>query len=145
MSSILGYILSGNIDEPGSLGSPFHSFNVGSTHLLRVKSEIVRPVSEDVKKVFGVEKNNFSSDDIQACENFEKTTKFENGRYTVRLPFKDHKETIGDNYAVTRSRLKSLVLNTFQNNEHLLCEYNNIVDEQRNEGNNRESSCERST
>ena len=55
MSSILGYIIS--VEISGSLGSPFHSFNVGSTHLLRVQSEIFRPVSEGrQKRFFGVEK-----------------------------------------------------------------------------------------
>lgn len=51
-------------------------------------------------------------EDFNACENFDKTTKFEDGRYEVSLPFREEHEAIGDNFAVTKNRLKRLTLHS---------------------------------
>ena len=127
VSSYLGYILSGNIDD-GKRNSSVHC-NIVSTHRLTVEMQ-VNSVVDDVKAVFGVESSQLSIDDLQVLKQFEKTTKFQNGHYEVELPFKNKNEVLGDNYVVAKNRLISLCTGTFKNNQELFIEYDKIIREQ---------------
>ena len=42
-------------------------------------------VSQDVKTVLGIENSKITEDDSLVHENFQKSAKFENGRYVVEL------------------------------------------------------------
>ena len=52
----------------------------------------------------------YSNDDDEARRHFNKTTLFENGRYTVQWPWKSHtaKCKLPDNFALAVGRMKSL-------------------------------------
>ena len=134
IASHLGYILSGefNPNQSSFVAHVSSCHPVASTHYLRVATEDAK-TTPLVKDVFGKTDVKMSDDDAFVTKHFEETCYFENGHYTIDLPFKEHVDTLGDNYIVARNRLKSL-LNTFKNNTELFIEYNRIINEQKNLG-----------
>ena len=88
--------------------------------------------SQDVKNIFGVETFEPMRDDLDVYERFQNTTIFVNGRYQVELPFQDRDDILGDNYKISRARLRSLYQNEFKNNLQLLNDYDEIIQDQNN-------------
>ena len=78
------------------------SSNIASTHYLRVELESTSSSFQEVKQVYGNHLNIFSEEDIYVLENFERTTKFKEGRNEVQLPFKEHAETLGDTWITAK-------------------------------------------
>ena len=62
-------------------------------------------------------------------ENFTEDIKFEDNRYTVKLPFKQDHPTIPHNYYLSLKRLNSLRIRLDINKE-LLQNYDNVIKEQ---------------
>ena len=77
----------------------------------------------------GITESPLKSDDDQAIENFNKTVKFTNGRYSVTWPWKELNPMLPDNYYLAEGRLKS-TLQRLKGDPHLLEMYATIIQEQ---------------
>ena len=101
---------------------------------MRVESHIHEnvKVKNELTSVFESENTKiFSQSQKDAIEFFDATTSFQNGRYEVKLPFKEETDVnISDNYSVRNIRLKNVSNNTFKNRPDLLTEYDYIIIEQ---------------
>ena len=62
-------------------------------------------------------------------ENFESDIKFENQRYLVKLPVKENRPLLPDNYNISLKRLDQLKMR-LDENENLLRSYDDIFQEQ---------------
>ena len=127
ISSKIGYILNGPVHSERS-----DEVSVFQTHVMRVQTEQIPDIKEVNKNFWnieatGVDKNNFENNRV--IENFSSEIKFENGRYDVKLPFKENFEVIEDNYAISKQRLKNL-WKKLRVDENLLSEYDNIINDQ---------------
>ena len=67
-------------------------------------------------------------DNDLALKNFEKNLNYGNGKYTVRLPWKDNYRSLPDNFELAEKRLKSLVKKL--SNNSLLEMYDEIIKSQ---------------
>ena len=82
-------------------------------------------ISEHHTKIFSNKNDNFIKNE-QVFVKFKKCLAFENNRYCVNLPFKNHSEVLPDNFNVARSRLISLK-RKLNSNPTLLNEYYQII------------------
>ena len=127
VASRLGFVLRGKLDIVSS-----STTNIVSIHALKVEAEKLCNSSQDVKNIFVVETFEPMRDDLDVYERFQNTTIFVNGRYQVELPFQDRDDILGDNYKISRARLRSLYQNEFKNNLQFLNDYDEIIQDQNN-------------
>lgn len=105
------------------------SINLLSTHVLRVNTESPR---DDLNKLWDLDSVGIREKD-SVCEAFEKNISFEEGRYSVNLPWKDHHELLPDNYENSVMRLNSQ-LKRLRNQLEVLKEYNAVIEDQVQKG-----------
>ena len=113
VSTTLGWVLSGHAGN-----APRHKFcivNFNATHVLRIKSEPVSVVShEDIlldstaSSLWDLE-NLGNLDKNSVHDEFLENISFDKGRYTVKLPFRKHHDTLPDIIYLGVTRLNSLV------------------------------------
>ena len=137
ISSKLGYIISGKIDKDIESSS----VNMVSTHVLKVDMEVVDKNFElnETSKFWRIEGLGINTHELKddsnnadtVVEEFENNIKFikEKRRYEVKLPFKENHSLLGDNYNLSKNRLKNL-LSQFDHDRNLLKEYDSIIQEQ---------------
>ena len=109
LGSKLGYILSGPMSDSTKHQT---STNLAITHVLRVDNSNMNSFNLDreVENFFKLETIGISNEeDKQVCENLLDDIQFSEGRYEVKLPFKDSNPIIEDNYNLSSNRLKGLV------------------------------------
>ena len=126
LKSTLGWILSGPVDDKIDLIKP-----EGSTSLFvnSFENEV-----EKMKKFWQTESLGICENEEGFLENFESKIKFNGNRYSVPLPFKKFdNEIICNNKPLAKKRLNAM-LNRFQNKPNLFKAYNDIIDQQKNEG-----------
>ena len=75
---------------------------------------------------FFLNKNDNFIENEKVFTEFRKCLAFENNRYCVNLPFKNHSEVLPDNFNAARSRLISLK-RKLNSNPTLLHEYDQII------------------
>ncbi|XP_070552477.1 uncharacterized protein [Ptychodera flava] len=81
-------------------------------------------------EAIGIRDSYEESDDDRALEHFNETVKFENGRYHVKMPWKEEQPDLPENRELAYCRLKTLV-QKLSKNPDLLEKYNAIIEEQR--------------
>ena len=82
-------------------------------------------VSEHHTKIFSNKNDNFI-ENKEVFTELKKCLAFENNRYCVTLPFKNHSEVLPDNFNMARSHLVSLK-RKWNSNPILLREYDKII------------------
>ncbi|GFT50985.1 integrase catalytic domain-containing protein [Nephila pilipes] len=66
--------------------------------------------------------------DSSSCDSFEENIQFRDGRYVVKLPWKDNlKESLDNNYEIAHERFSKLC-DKFKNDQSLYTEYKNVID-----------------
>ena len=137
VSTVLGWVLSGPAGK-----APRHklcSVNFNAAHVLRIESEPVSVVShEDVSLDSAVSslwdlENLDILDKNSVHDEFLENIFFDKGRYTVRLPFRKHHDTLPDNFDLSVTRLNSLVRHLKKSPE-LATEYSKVIEDQRKQG-----------
>ena len=126
MKTKLGWVVSGPVE---GVNSSQHS------HCFRVDAETIKeidPIVNELHKFWETE--NIGCDrDIAIEDEFEAEIKFENGRYEVKMPFKDEHPTLPDNYSLSKMRLNYLIKG-LKNNPSLAVEYQKVIDSQLESG-----------
>ena len=128
----LGWVLSGKMIGREVMTST----NLISAHVMKttVESEEDGRLEDLVHKFWSLDAINISDkNETGVFERFTETTFFENGRYTVCLPWKDAVGVIPDNFQLCQARLNSL-MRRLRKNPKLLQEYNEIIRRQQAEG-----------
>lgn len=134
LATKLGYVLSGPTmvrpeDKDG------YSVNLTATHVLKVESSIVKEdaLTSEVKKFWDYESLGIQDQNSSLYDKFIDEVEFVEGRYQVRLPFKEDHELLPDNFALCKSRLASL-LKRLGSNPEVARQYNDVIQEQREQG-----------
>jgi len=127
MKTKLGWVVSGPVEG---------IYSNEKSHFLRVDVEVlnreVDPLVNELHKFWETE--NVGSDRRIAIEDeFESEIKFENGRYEVKMPFKDEHAILPDNYALSKTRLTNLV-RKLKRSPSLAAEYQQVIKTQLESG-----------
>ena len=133
IASKLGFVLSGPISNSVEEESSSSQHVISSTHVLKVQSEIVSAkflLQNTLNKFWDLESLGISPEEHDVVHQFKADVKFnDEGRYEVKLPFKESHEHLNDNFITSKNRLNGL-MKKFKNDEKLLKEYNDIFVEQ---------------
>ena len=127
MKTKLGWVVSGPVEG---------IYSDEKSHFLRVDVEVlnreVDPLVNELHKFWETE--NVGCDRRIAIEDeFESEIKFENGRYEVKMPFKDEHAILPDNYALSKTRLTNLV-RKLKRSPSLAAEYQQVIKTQLESG-----------
>ena len=124
ISSNLGFIISGKIPKKSD------SIAAMSTHVLKADVDFVNKIEKfwDIESA-GVTPQKDVNDKI--VEDFERDITFNesSGRYVVKFAMKENHEILGDNFTVSKLRLKNL-LSKFKQDRELLASYDKIIRDQ---------------
>ena len=134
MESVLGWILSGPVDNDSRVESTHANFV--ETHVLRLESiaEIKETSLEaQVSKFWELESIGIQKQENTVYESFEDEISFELDRYEVKLPWKPYHPMLPDNYQLCRKRLKG-TFDRLCRDPILLQEYDSIIREQEDRG-----------
>ena len=95
------------------------------------KSLPLKPNLEDFWRLesIGITDSPVESDNRVACNKFNETLRYENGRYTVTWPWKDEVPNLTENRTLAVGRLKSL-----RDNPDLVQKYHDIIQDQLRQG-----------
>ena len=132
----VGWVLSGpvKIESKHTLAS----VNFVATHVLKVDANPINssleqnvPVEsfdlkDSVQRLWDIESIGIRDSEESVYDSFIENISFEEGRYTVQLPFKKHHQPLPDNYELSLVRLNSLY-RWLQREPALLKEYNSII------------------
>ena len=136
ISTKLGYVLSGPVSSTSSICSS-ETVNFTATHVLKVEAKIatetVDPLKSVLQKFWDYETLGIKNQENSVYDNFVENVEFVNGKYQVRLPFKEDHELLPDNFLHSKIRLHSL-LRRMQSKPEILAQYNNVIQEQLSEG-----------
>ena len=128
---------------PGPAGKvPGHKLcgvNFNATHVLRIESEPVSVVSHQdvsldsaVSSLWDLE-NLGILDKNSVHDEFLENIFLDKGKYTVRLPFRKHHDTLPDNFDLSVTRLNSLV-RLLKKSPELAIEYSKVTEDQKKQG-----------
>ena len=124
LETALGWVLSGPISHTESR----RHLTLLTTHTLGTYCSN-EELNTQLRSFWDLESLGISKTDKSVCETFSSSVKFEEGRYTVRLPWKESHPDLSSNYELSVSRLNGLLRRLHQNPD-ILEEYNSIIQEQ---------------
>ena len=130
LESTLGWILSGPMhDCPTPIST---EVNLADTHVLALTSAERHKESaleQQLAKFWSLESIGISRKELSLYETFQDEIEFADGRYQVRLPWKQDHPTLPDNYTLCKRRLQN-TLSKLKANPPLMEEYKKIMKEQ---------------
>jgi len=110
LATKLGYVLSGPTlvmvdDENGN------SVHLTATHVLKVESTVIQDdsLTSELRRFWEYESLGIQDQSLPLHVKFVGEVEFVEGRYQIRLPFKKDHELLPDNFALSKSRLASLL------------------------------------
>ncbi|XP_068674900.1 uncharacterized protein [Montipora foliosa] len=111
------------------------SVNLTATHVLKVESSVIKhdDLASEVRNFWDYESFGIHDDNATLYNKFVNEVEFVEGRYQVRLPFKEDHDLLSDNFAVCKSRLVSL-LRRLSAKPDVLRKYNDVIREQLKQG-----------
>ncbi|XP_044170405.1 uncharacterized protein LOC122954427 [Acropora millepora] len=130
VSTTVGWVLSGPVKNLPK--EKLSSIQFSSTHVLRVDSRSNDTLYEDFEKLWDLDSIGIREKDT-VLEAFEKNVIFQDGRYSVHLPWKEHHKLLPDNYENSVARLSSQ-LKQLRRDPEVLREYNSIIEDQLRSG-----------
>eukprot|EP00731_Ephydatia_muelleri_P009492 Em0005g78a len=86
-------------------------------------------LDQTLKMFWDLESIGIEAKESSVYEEFMQNIKFQNGRYCVRLPWKEHHPPLPDNFSLSQTRLLGLVRRLKQS-PHIFKEYDNIIQDQ---------------
>ncbi|XP_068724219.1 uncharacterized protein [Montipora capricornis] len=130
VSTTFGWVLSGPVINLPK--EKLSSIQFSSTHVLRVDSSSNDTLYEDFEKLWDLDSIGIREKDT-VHEAFEKIVSFQDGKYSVHLPWKEHHKLLPDNYENSVARLSSQ-LKQLRRDPEVLREYNSIIEDQLQSG-----------
>eukprot|EP00795_Rhopilema_esculentum_P008160 gene8160-14089_t len=130
LESSLGWVLSGQVHN--SLPDDSTQANLADTHVLRLTTDIVSEkanTERQVMKFWDLEFIGILKDESNLFHTFEDEVQFLEGRYKVKLPWKQDHPLLPDNYSLSKKWLQTTI-SKLMSNPLLLNEYRNIIKEQ---------------
>ena len=134
LATKLGYVLSGPSivmvdDENGN------SVNLTATHVLKVESTVIQQdsLTSELRRFWDYESLGIQDQSLSLYDKFVAEVEFVEGRYQVRLPFKEDHELLPDNFVLCKSRLASLMKRLNLKTE-ISRHYNDVIQEQLKQG-----------
>ena len=114
------------------------STNSNATHILRLSTSDISTASQKKDVDLEVQKfwdfDSIGIRDIESMEGqFERNINFQDGEYTVNLPFRDENPTLPNNYNIAANRLSTLA-KRLRRDPDTMKEYGRIVPEQLGKG-----------
>ena len=108
-----------------------NTVNLTATHVLKVESSVINhgDVAAELKKFWDYESFGIHDDNATLYDKFVNEVEFVEGRYQVRLPFKEDHDLLPDNFALCKSRLVSL-LRRLSVKPDVSRQYNDVIREQ---------------
>ena len=130
VNSKLGWLLSGPLrsskeNESSTVKLATHTMFISFNENERE----VKELNNQVEKFWDLDTLGIRDNEISVYDKFMNDVKFVNGRYEVRLPFKEDHPLIEDNYALAVRRLEALK-NKLNKNPKLLKQYDEIMQNQ---------------
>ena len=128
-----GYVLSGPISDMPR--SKLSSVNLNATHVLRCASVPAKPLESletQVKRFWDLDSVGIMETDT-VHETFKETITFDDGRYTVELPFQEFHPVLPDNFQLSVARQKGQ-LKRLQQQPLVLEQYDEIITKQLHDG-----------
>ncbi len=137
LATKLGYVLSGPVvmDSQNDRADQY-SVNLTTTHVLKVESvPIADPLIEEVKRFGDYESLGIQETGPTFYCKFRSEVKFveDQGRYQVRLPFKENHNILPDNFALAEARLNSL-LRRLKSKPEIARQYGEVIKDQLSNG-----------
>jgi hypothetical protein len=129
METKLGYVLSGPVHDDGSNDA---STNLITTHLLKAETVVNErdgALRKELDRFWDLDSIGIRQGEDIVHEQFNEGVKFKNGRYEVRLPWKQPQRMLPDNYNLCLGRLKGQVIRLWKDPE-LFQEYNDLIKKQ---------------
>ena len=126
ISSSLGWLISG----PVSVNKE-SNVNLITSHTLKIVSEKHADLllKEQLHKFWDLDTIGIAEKEISVYEEFNNNILFEEGRYTVKLPFKESHPVLPDNFELSKKRLLRLKTR-LDKNEDLKSRYDEVIKEQ---------------
>ncbi|XP_068739617.1 uncharacterized protein [Montipora capricornis] len=112
-----------------------NTVNLSATHVLKVESSVINhdDLAAELKKFWDYESFGIHDDNATLYDKFVNEVEFVEGRYQVRLPFKEDHDLLPDNFALCKSRLLSL-LRRLSVKPDVSRQYNDVIREQLKQG-----------
>ncbi|XP_068670957.1 uncharacterized protein [Montipora foliosa] len=112
-----------------------NTVNLTATHVLKVESSVINhdDLAAELKKFWDYESFGIHDDNATLYDKFVNEVEFVEGRYQVRLPFKEDHDLLPDNFALCKSRLVSL-LRRLSVKPDVSRQYNDVIREQLKQG-----------
>ena len=112
-----------------------NTVNLTATHVLKVESSVINhdDLAAELKKFWDYESFGINDDNATLYDKFVNEVEFVEGRYQVRLPFKEDHDLLPDNFALCKSRLVSL-LRRLSVKPDVSRQYNDVIREQLKQG-----------
>ena len=134
----VGWALSGPVQGGSALNSM--QVNFTTTHALRVdthnqfmdESSENRALERKLAEFWDLEAIRISPEEKSVYERFNKDITFKDGRYEVKLPWKECHATLSDNYTHCQRRLKSLTRRL--QSEEITQQYDAVIQDQFDKG-----------
>lgn len=127
----LGWVLSGPVPGQHSEGC---SMNLTTTHVLCADTQITDAgLDAQLRSFWELESLGIHKEEGSVYEDFAKKISFQDGRYTVSLPWMEFHNPLPDNYALSVKRLRGLLRRLYQDPE-VLKEYDSTIREQLKKG-----------
>ena len=104
ISSIFGWLISGPIENQDN------SVNLVASHVLKISCEIKEEklLSSQLSKFWSLDGIGIQEEETSVYDEFIDNIKFEDGRYKVKLPFKESHPVIPDNYILSKKTFKKI-------------------------------------
>ena len=134
LATKLGFVLSGPTvvmcDDVHA-----NTVNLTATHVLKVESSLTNhdDLTSELKKFWDYESFGIHDNNATLYDKFVNEVEFVEGRYQVRLPFKEDHDLLPDNFALCKSRLVSL-LRRLSVKPDVSRQYNDVIREQLKQG-----------
>ena len=127
INSVLGWLISGPIKSENQSSS----VNVTTSHVMKIECEERSDVilTESLQKFWDLDTIGISEGELSVYDEFMEDIEFINGKYQVKLPFKEGHPMLADNFNLSLRRLEQLK-GKLSRNEELLKSYVNVIKEQ---------------
>ena len=133
ISTNLGWVLSGPIN---AVSDSQTTVNFSNTHVLQIDTCIqgeTVTLDDKLSKFWEYESLGIMKQEKSLYDEFVEQVEFVGGRYEVKLPFKECHEVLPDNFALSRSRLNSL-MGRLKSQPEVLKQYDQVIQEQLDQG-----------
>ena len=123
----------GVIRSRARISDEHQTVNLFTSHVLHIDTDSANSLDERLKMLWELETLGIKEDETSVYDNFINSIQLRDGRYCVKLPWKDPYCTLPSNYDLCQKRLHGL-LRRLKQDTRLLKEYDGVIREQLTKG-----------